>query len=169
MSLAYSIDIVIPCHNVGHIVDKCINSVLNQNYTGEVNIHLVEDGSTDNTKEVITHFFKEKDISGEIFDCYFQNFGYNRTIALEKAKNRATYLLLLDADMKLHIKSTFDKQSLKKAVYTIEQGSDIFKYFNTRLVKGYLDITCAGPTHEYYDLPKGISSVPMKDLVIEAI
>lgn len=56
MSFVSSIDIVIPCYNVGHIVDKCIASILNQNHTDKVKIYLVEDGSTDNTKQVIDQF-----------------------------------------------------------------------------------------------------------------
>lgn len=56
MSSVSSIDIVIPCYNVGHVVDKCIASILNQNHTDEVRIYLVEDGSTDNTKNVIDQF-----------------------------------------------------------------------------------------------------------------
>ena len=46
MSFVSSIDIVIPCYNVGHIVDKCIASILNQNHTDKVKIYLVEDGSS---------------------------------------------------------------------------------------------------------------------------
>ena len=63
----------------------------------------------------------------------------------------ATYLLLLDADMKLVVKPEFDKSKLTIPVYSIQQGNVTFKYYNTRLVSGSLDITCVGPTHEYYD------------------
>ena len=119
---------------------------------------ICDTGSTDDTKKVITDYFDEKKIAGTIFDCSFHNFGYNRTVALYEAKNTATYLLLIDADMKLDIKSDFNKQNLTADVYSIQQGSNTFKYFNTRLVKSSLDIKCVGPTHEYYDLPPNTST-----------
>ena len=116
---------------------------------------ICDTGSTDNTKETITNYFNEKNIPGKIVDVPFKNFGYNRTKALQEARNTATYILLLDADMTLTIKSNFNKSSLKKDVYSVQQGNSTFKYFNTRLVLGSLDVKCVGPTHEYYDLPKG--------------
>ena len=55
-------------------------------------------GSTDNTKEIIVDFFKEKDIPGELFEDPWQDFGHNRTMALTHAYNKTDYLLIFDAD-----------------------------------------------------------------------
>ena len=101
---------------------------------------ICDTGSTDNTKEIITNYFNEKNITGKIIDRPFKNFGYNRTEALKAARGMATYLLLLDADMKLIIKPDFDKNKLKIPVYSIQQGHPAFKYYNTRLVSGSLDV-----------------------------
>ena len=96
MSLAYSIDIVIPCHNVGHIVDKCINSVLNQNYAGEVNIHLVEDGSTDNTKEVLDRFSHHSNVK-IIYHILNQGLAAARNSGVKAGCGEV--ILFLDSDM----------------------------------------------------------------------
>ena len=130
---------------------------------------ICDTGSTDDTKKVITDYFDEKKITGTIFDCSFNNFGYNRTVALHKARNTATYLLLMDADMKMDIRSDFNKQDLTADVYSIQQGSNTFKYFNTRLVKSSLDIKCVGPTHEYYDLPPNTTTAQLRSLFIADI
>jgi len=130
---------------------------------------ICDTGSTDNTKETITNYFNEKNIPGKIFDTPFKNFGYNRTKALQEARNMATYILLLDADMTLTINSDFNKSSLQKDVYSIQQGNSTFKYFNTRLVLGSLDVKCVGPTHEYYDLPKGTSTDQLNSIFINDI
>lgn len=130
---------------------------------------ICDTGSTDNTKEIITNYFQEKNIPGKIIEREFKNFGWNRTEALKAAKNMATYLLLLDADMKLVVKPEFDKSKLTIPVYSIQQGNDTFKYYNTRLVSGSLDITCVGPTHEYYDLPKGTQQGRLETLFINDI
>ena len=55
-------------------------------------------GSTDNTKEIITDFFKEKNIKGELFNDEWKDFGHNRTKALEHAFDKSEYLLIFDAD-----------------------------------------------------------------------
>jgi tetratricopeptide (TPR) repeat protein len=55
-------------------------------------------GSTDNTKDLITAFFKEKDIPGELVEHEWVDFAFNRTKALECAFNKSDYLLVFDAD-----------------------------------------------------------------------
>jgi len=71
--------------------------------------------------------------------------------------------------MKLQIKPAFDKKLLIAPVYTIEQGNSTFKYYNTRLIKSFLDVTCVGSTHEYYNLPNGINTIQMNYLFIDDI
>ena len=55
-------------------------------------------GSTDNTKEVIRDFFKERGVPGELVEHEWRDFGYNRSKALECAYNKSDYLLIFDAD-----------------------------------------------------------------------
>ena len=63
---------------------------------------ICDTGSSDNTKEIIREFYESKNIKGEIFDCEWKDFGFNRTQALEKAYNKSDYLFIFDADDKLH-------------------------------------------------------------------
>ena len=57
-------------------------------------------GSSDNTKEIITSFFKELNIPGELVEHKWIDFGHNRTQALQCAFNKSDYLLIFDADDK---------------------------------------------------------------------
>ena len=113
---------------------------------------ICDTGSTDMTKEIIKEFFDMRYIDGKIIEEPFKNFGYNRTVALNAAKDMADYLLFLDADMKLVIDPEFDKSKLTADVYTFAQGSNTFNYFNVRLIKTSLNFRCIGSTHEYYDI-----------------
>ena len=113
---------------------------------------ICDTGSTDMTKELIKEFFDVRCIEGKIIEEPFKNFGYNRTIAANTAKGMADYLLLLDADMKLEIDSSFDKSKLTADVYTIAQGSTTFNYYNVRLIRSSLNFSCVGSTHEYYNI-----------------
>jgi len=151
--------------NESKIITRCLQAVL-----PIIDTYCICDtGSTDNTEEVIHEFFKAHDISGVVFKEPFQNFGYNRTVALEKAKGMATYALLVDADMILKVSPDFKKSDLTKDVYSIVQKNVAIEYSNVRLVKTEAGVKCLGVTHEYYDIPQGKSEGSLKTLWIDDI
>jgi len=130
---------------------------------------ICDTGSTDNTVEIIEKYFKEKNINGKIISEPFKDFGHNRTVALKAAHKMATYLLFLDADMKLQISKDFNKENLSADVYLIRQGATDFKYFNVRLIKANLDVKCVCPTHEYYELPPNCKQERLFSLFIDDV
>lgn len=80
--------------NESHIILECLNSVYKY-----IDYWVICDtGSTDNTKQIITDFFKEKGIPGEIHDHEWKNFGHNRTLAFRAAEGKADYAWVIDAD-----------------------------------------------------------------------
>ncbi|MBA3285511.1 MAG: glycosyltransferase family 2 protein, partial [Nitrosopumilus sp.] len=50
-----TISVIITCYNYGHFLSDAIKSILNQSYNNK-EIIVVDDGSTDNTKEVAQSF-----------------------------------------------------------------------------------------------------------------
>ena len=115
---------------------------------------ICDTGSTDNTKEIITDYFKSKNITGQIFEEPFVNFEYNRNYSLQKCIGMSDYILLLDADMVLFINEPFDKSKLDKDYYYIIQGSESFSYQNIRLIKNNGLFKYVGATHEYINKPE---------------
>ena len=130
---------------------------------------ICDTGSSDNTVSIITDYFKSKQIPGEVFTVPFKDFGYNRTVALERAEKWGVYALLLDADMLLEIGTNFNKKSLTLDVYQIKQKNSYLDYYNTRIVKTGKGIKCVGVTHEYYDVPSMCSSGTLNTLEINDI
>ena len=57
------IDVIVPCYNVDKVVERCIRSIINQEYDNEVNIYLVNDGSTDKTLNILNQFSSYKNIN----------------------------------------------------------------------------------------------------------
>ncbi len=79
-----------------HIIENTLSKLLNK---VKIDYWVISDtGSTDNTKEIIVDFFKQKGIPGELYDDPWKNFGYNRTKALTHAYNKSEHLLIFDAD-----------------------------------------------------------------------
>jgi tetratricopeptide (TPR) repeat protein len=151
--------------NESRVITRLLNSVL-----PIIDTYLICDtGSTDDTPNIIRNFFLQHNIPGEVITEPFKNFGYNRTFALKSARGRATYALLLDADMIFKIEPNFDKQALTADYYLITQKGGGLSYYNTRLIKLDIDAKCVGPTHEYYDLPQGSRSDKLNTLWIDDI
>ena len=57
MSDVRLVSVIIPAYNVGFYLSKTIESCINQSLTG-IEIIIVNDGSTDNTKDIIEHYSK---------------------------------------------------------------------------------------------------------------
>ena len=151
--------------NESKIITRLLTSVL-----PIIDTYLICDtGSTDDTPYIIKSFFDSHNIPGEVITEPFKNFGYNRTFALKAAHRKATYALLLDADMIFKIEPTFNKQTLTKDAYMIIQKGGGLNYHNTRLIRLDIDAKCVGPTHEYYDLPPGHQNDKLDSIWIDDI
>jgi glycosyltransferase involved in cell wall biosynthesis len=88
--------IIIPTHNYGKFIEEAIESVISQKGNFSYEILIIDDASTDNTKEIVMHFLKEnKNIK------YFINrknegtaFCYKKGISIA----RGDIVCILDAD-----------------------------------------------------------------------
>jgi tetratricopeptide (TPR) repeat protein len=120
---------------------------------------ICDTGSTDNTVQLIEEYFREKGKPGKIVQEPFKNFCHNRNFALQSCVGMSDYVLLLDADMVLEIKS-FDKSILNSAMsFNILQGNESFYYQNLRIVKNNGLYNYVGVTHEYIDVPKNNTTI----------
>ena len=66
---------------------------------------IFDTGSTDGTQDVIREFMK--DVPGELHESPWKNFEHNRNEALEAARGKADYVLIMDADDHLEFAPTF--------------------------------------------------------------
>jgi glycosyltransferase involved in cell wall biosynthesis len=87
------VSVVIPCYNQAHFLAEALESVLGQSY-GRIEILVVDDGSTDNTRQVTkrypeVHYFRQANQGA----ATARNAGF--------AKSRGELLVFLDADDRL--------------------------------------------------------------------
>ena len=92
-----TVAIVVPCNNVAHIVDRCINSLIQQEYPQDkFSIIAVNDGSTDNTKEHLEVFKTHPNFY--LFD-HEKNKGLSATRNTGIKKSQSEIVCFLDSDM----------------------------------------------------------------------
>ena len=190
--------------NEASIIGRCIHSALPIVDA----VHMEDTGSTDQSCSVITNAIHThpptalplnahsinahtstshtptshtaKCIPHRITHEPWQDFGYNRTHALESARQfvrdlgwdlSLTYLLLMDADMVLRTASPLNKDALVHDQYIVEQKTvpltNSNRYWNVRLIKCSVPFTVQGATHEYYDSSQLITSERCCEIWIE--
>ena len=137
--------------NEGLTIKRCLESVKNS-----IDYFVICDtGSTDNTKEIITEFFKKHNIKGKLYEKPWVNFEVNRTEALKLAKGKTDYILLIDADMQLVVHDPDWKNKIPYDTCLVNQENDSLRYANTRVISGNLDYRYVSVTHEYIECISG--------------
>lgn len=115
--------------NEEHIVERCLSSVYKHidSYT------ICDTGSTDNTKKIITKFFKSKKIPGKIYDDKWVDFGHNRTLALEKCYGKCVWALMIDADDFVEGDLDLNNLDTQFDAYDVIIGNKNFSYNRTQI------------------------------------
>jgi len=119
---------------------------------------IADTGSDDGTQEFIKMYFKEKGIKGELYEDEWVNFSHNRQLVFEKAKDKADYLLTLDADeviVPLKKEEPKIKSKLKKFPRFTEDLVRVYTHLNpwvykrAQFFRGSLEWKWAEGLHEY--------------------
>jgi hypothetical protein len=143
--------------NESHIIKETLLNIT-QYFNFDYYI-ICDTGSVDNTKEIIQLFFNEKKINGEIFDTPWENFGKNRTIALEKAYKKTDYLFIFDADDKIHGELKIP-EFLDADNYEFKFGNN-FCYKRTLLINNHKKWEFKGVLHEYLNTLEKINKTEL--------
>lgn len=96
--LYYDITVIIPVHNSGKYLHNCLYSVLNQECLYRLQIIIVDDGSTDNSREILKHF-ADLHIPGKDIQIIYQEYAdvsAARNIGLMQTEGK--YLMFLDSN-----------------------------------------------------------------------
>jgi glycosyltransferase involved in cell wall biosynthesis len=134
--------------NEKNVITRCLQSVLPLIDTWVI----VDTGSTDGTQEIIKDFLKN--IPGELHERPWVNFAHNRNEALDLAKNKADYILLIDADDIIRLDSNFKMPSLTKDFYQFIARTKHHQFRVMNLIKSDVEWRWYGVIHEYLQARK---------------
>jgi len=123
---------------------------------------ICDTGSTDGTPEKVEEVFAG--IPGELFHDEWVDYGTNRTKMLERARGRADYLLILDADHTLRIEGRLPRLDAEAYALLVDES---LAHWVPRLVRGDLEWRYVGAAHEYItcDQPHRTEVLPL--LIVE--
>lgn len=107
---------------------------------------IVDTGSNDKTQDIIREFLK--DIPGELHERKWIDFAHNRNEALNLAKGKSDYILIIDADEVLALDPNYKVPDLDKDFYYIMTQYGGTRYPRLQLVNNHLDWAWKGVLHE---------------------
>jgi glycosyltransferase involved in cell wall biosynthesis len=137
---------------------------------------LCDTGSRDDTVERAQAWMARRGVPGRVHRHTWQNFGVNRTAAVEAARDLVaelgwdaarSYLLFLDGDMVLDVGEGFRKEALDADVYRVLQRNGSLVYPNVRLARASTGGRFVGATHEYFQPPPGARYADLAELSID--
>lgn len=111
---------------------------------------IVDTGSDDGTQDLIRSYTAELGIPGELHERPWQNFGVNRSQALDLAQGHADYIWVIDADDL--VMGELDLSNLTEDAYELRLGDSAgFSYWRAQILRNGLPWRYLGVVHEYVD------------------
>ncbi len=140
------------------VIERCLASV-----AGLVDTWSISDtGSTDGTQQLIRSALDG--VPGELHEEPWVDFGHNRTANIRRARGKADYLLLLDAD--LVVRQDGALPALTAPAYMLRHDGPT-SYRIKRLVRGDIAWRYEGVTHEYLTTDQELGQENLDALVIQ--
>ncbi|MUL50127.1 glycosyltransferase [Mycobacterium sp. CBMA293] len=128
-----------------HVIGRCLESVkdLIDHWV------IVDTGSVDGTPELITELLAG--IPGELHYRPWRDFGTNRSEALELARGKADFMLIIDADEQLVVPDGFRWPRLDLDYYDVLHANGVAEnvFWRRSLLRDSCDWRYVGVLHEY--------------------
>lgn len=156
------ISIIVPVYNTEKYLQKCIESLLNQTYIN-IEVILINDGSTDSSESICTHFQNE-DARVKFFEKKNEGLGPTRNFGIEQASGE--YVMFVDSDDWIEIDAVellvnealqtkasvvfFDfiaedcKEKKSTRSYENAKYMDCDNFFEAKMAKCFLPSSCTG-------------------------
>ncbi|MFD3542775.1 glycosyltransferase [Streptomyces sp. NPDC058662] len=120
---------------------------------------VVDTGSTDGTQDVIREVLG--DLPGTLHERPFKGFDVSRSEAIELARDRADYLLFIDADDLMEVEPGFRMPPLTHDAYRVALHDGPIIHYRPALVSTRLPWRYVGVLHEYIEcgMPYGTGTL----------
>ncbi len=107
---------------------------------------IVDTGSDDGTQEIISD--EMQGIPGVLYERPWVDFSHNRTEALDLAKGKGDYVLLIDADEEVVMAEGFELPELTEQLYLVDVHLGLLSAYRELFINNHLDWYWVGVLHE---------------------
>ena len=171
------ISIIVPVYNTGAKLKKCLDSLVNQTVK-DIEIIIINDGSTDNSEEVIKEYIKNNSkenedktesnssensnsVKIELYSKENEGIAKTRNYGIEKANS--DYILFVDSD------DYIDVKLVEKLLPYIEQNIDLIKFKLQRVNEnGEILEKTDGPVFEKTTGQDGFNKLYSQDVLLDS-
>lgn len=116
------ISIIIPVYNTGKHIKKCLDSIITQTAIIDREIIIINDGSTDNSEDLIKQYIQKHEQSANIKYYSKENEGVAKTRNYGIEKSASDYIMFLDSD------DYIEPNTLEILQKHIDDGIDLIKF-----------------------------------------
>lgn len=92
------LSVIVPVYNTEKYVERCLDSILNQTVKGKIELIVINDGSTDNSAQIIQDYIQKHPEASQIKYFEKENEGIAKTRNLGIEKATSPYILFVDSD-----------------------------------------------------------------------
>jgi len=131
------------CKDEEHCIRECLESV--KPYVDYILVH--DTGSTDNTIKIVNEFLEETGIPGEVFESEWVAFDVNKTLMMERVKDKTDYVLHFDADDFLRGDFSFNFEDAGMDQYLMTMRRTGTNYIATLLYNNRITWKFCGVAH----------------------
>jgi glycosyltransferase involved in cell wall biosynthesis len=157
------VSVIVPVYNTGKYVEKCLDSLINQTVKNELEIIIVNDGSTDNSEEIIKKYMKKQDNQGKIKYYAKENEGIAKTRNLGIEKATSEYIMFVDSD------DYIDTELIERLKPYIDKQMDLIKFKLQRVdEKKKIIEKVSGPTFENMTGEEAFNIMFSEDVLIDS-
>lgn len=146
--------------NEAAIIERCLRSVRPLVSTWVI----VDTGSTDGTQDIVRRFFAG--MPGELHERPWKSFGDNRSEAMQLARGKADYTLVMDADDELSIPPGWQLPPLDRDAYHLLLTRGGHSMYRAQLFRSALPWRYEGVLHEYPTCDQEVRQARMPGLRI---
>ena len=104
------VSVIVPAYNASKYLKKCLDSLVNQTLK-DIEIIVINDCSTDNTKDILKNYEAKHSNIKVIHNKVNKGIGYNRNLGMKKANGK--YISFIDSDD--YVDATFLEKMHNKA------------------------------------------------------
>lgn len=157
------VSVIIPVYNNGKYIEKCLNSIVGQTKNSDLEMIIINDGSTDNSEDIIKQYIeKNKDIVNiKYYSKQNEGVAKTRNLGIEKATS--DYIMFVDADDYIETKTI---EILEKY---IEQDIDLIKFKLQRVDEnGKIKEEVNGPIFDKITGEQGFNKLYGEDILLDS-